>query len=372
MNSFMKSMRMNGIYRKIHFLVLCVLLCGNSIFGEEVNYRRCSLTQMLISHPMYPFGDEITAAFKKIPWNNRFNNHDLGVKVVKFSTQEYTDQTREITKFLLEANVANRSVAKWFHWDRTTGKFDVSLIRERGLYDASELNRQIASISVRGSSILEDAGEALIPKTFLIMHDLCFKGNYSNKKEDVIKVGTKNSFSVKVVSYIFQLDWPSGTIEDFYFQHYAGNLNFIEEGKYSYSFRAKVESEVKETSEKMSQDNLIKLVVGRALDVNIAKLMKVYEDFRIMFPIVSVSPITSYIGLKEGITNDSRFEVLEIETKDSGIQKYIRRGIVRVKPGTIMDNRYSPYEKLDTNLSPTEFIVESGSGFYPGMLLREI
>lgn len=359
---------MNGF--KLIFIFTCLLFIENPICGENYYYRRCSLTQMLIQHPMYPFGEEIASTFKEIPWNDRFNNHDLGVKVVKFSTQEFTDQTAEINKFLIKSNVANRSVAKWFCYDKDSGQFDISLLRERGIYNATVLDKQLANLSLRGSSILSDAGESLIPKTFLIMHDICFKGNYGNKKVELEKIGHSNSFKVKIISYIYKLEWPAEAIDNFYNKYYSGCKNFISIGDYNYRYIVRVESEVREVAKDLTQYDLIKLVVGRALDLNIAKLMKQYDEFRIMAPLISISPLSSYIGLKEGINEESKFEVLEIQINEDGIQRYVKRGTLRVKPGTIMDNRFS----LDSNikLPPTEFILESGGGFYPGMLIREI
>lgn len=367
----MKSMKKNGAIKFLCFALGVTYILFANAHEEATNYQRCSLTQMLIEHPMYTFNNEISEAFKQLPWNKRFNNHDLGVKVVKFSTQEYTDQTSAIEKFLTKAKVANRSVAKWFSWNKTSGKFDMDLIKRRGLYNATEFDKQIASLSVRSSSILEDAGERLIPKTFLIMHDICYTGSFSNKSKDFYKTGSRKSFSVKITSYIYSLEWDSDKLHEFYATQYSGNHDFISTADYRYIYRTKVESEVRETSYNLTQFDLIKQTVGRSLEANLAKLMKAYPDFRIMTPIVSIDPLTCNIGEKEGITEISKFEVLEIEIDQEGIPLYVRKGIVRVKPGTIMDNRYT-LEAPKVPLRSTEFIIESGSDFYPGMLIREI
>ena len=50
------------------------------------------------------------------------------------------------------------------------------------------------------------------------------------------------------------------------------NINFVKTANYGYTFRAKVESEYNEESTKISQRDLIRRVVGRCLDKNIAKL----------------------------------------------------------------------------------------------------
>lgn len=339
-------------------------------FGQE-RYRRASLTQIMIEHPMYPFNEEIVDAFKSMPLSVRFNNHDLGVRTVKFATQEYTDQTPYIQSFLSKAKVGTRAVAKWFMWDKETGEFSMDLVRKRGLYDASNLDRDMAARKVRGSSILEDAGENLIPHTYLIMHDICFSGDYSNRRADNDRIGMNVSFSVEVTSYIFSLDWSVDLLDEFYAVSYThGNRNFIADGNYLYRFCAKVSSTYSESSKSMSQKNLIKQVVGRCLDINIAKLQTAYPDFRIRIPVSSVDPFMADVGLKEGLTENSRFEVLEVEVDSNGIASYHRVGIVRPRKGRIADNRYTS-DGSNAGVM-TEFVVEQGSDFYAGMLIREI
>ena len=53
-----------------------------------------------------------------------------------------------------------------------TGICDVELVKERGLYNASELDKALASKTQRGNALLEDAGEDLIGNTFLIVNDI--------------------------------------------------------------------------------------------------------------------------------------------------------------------------------------------------------
>ena len=77
---------------------------------------------------------------------------------------------------------------------------------------------------------------------------------------------------------------------------------------------------------------------------------------------------------KEDITPDSRFEVLEIVEKD-GRTEYKRVGVIKPIKGRIWDNRFMAEfedENKGTDLTATEFEVVNGSGFYPGMLIREI
>lgn len=342
---------------------------------SEVKYQRGSVIQMMIEHPMYMFNDEVANVFKKLPVSERFNNHNLGVKVVKFATQEFSDQQSNISSFIDQVNLGGRAVAKWFNWNKNTGAFNMDLVKERGLYNASALDKELASLNIRGSSILYDAGEKLIPNTYLIMSDICYKGKYSNKEKDMNYVKKTHSFDVKIVSYIYQLNWDNDKLNEFYSIYYNGATDFINKvNQYNFTFRAKVETDYSEKSNYISQAVLIERVVARCLDINMAKLQRAYPDFRIKALITSTEPIQAEIGLKECITPDSVFEVLEMDVNDKGIVTYNRVGIVSPVEGKVWDNRYMADEE-DTPLSKlkaTTFKVIKGNDFYPGMIIREI
>ena len=122
------------------------------------------------------------------------------------------------------------------------------------------------------------------------------------------------------------------------------------------------------------KNDMIRKVCTRAIDKNVALLQRSYEEFRVKTPLFSTEPLAAKIGLKEDITPDSRFEVLEIVEKN-GRTEYKRVGVIKPIKGRIWDNRFMAEfedENKGTDLTVTEFEVVNGSGFYPGMLIREI
>ena len=76
---------------------------------------------------------------------------------------------------------------------------------------------------------------------------------------------------------------------------------------------------------------LIKIVMYRTMDESIVKLQRNYEEFKIKEPIYNIDDdgyVIAKIGLKEGISVNSRFEVLErIETADGEPEGCIVRSI---------------------------------------------
>ena len=112
----------------------------------------------------------------------------------------------------------------------------------------------------------------------------------------------------------------------------------------------------------------------RALDENVANLQKNFEVFKIKAPLTGVEPLKCEIGLKEGVTDKSRYEVLEAFMNDQGHIEYKRQGIIRPVKGKIWDNRFMAIEERADNASLgfTTFEKVSGGDFYQGMLVREL
>ena len=365
---------MNGISKILVAVVLCLLVTSLQAQNiPEAKYQRSSVIHIMIEHPMYMFNDEIASAFKRIPLSERFNNHNLGVKVVKFATQEFTDQQEYISSFIKQTKLDNRAIAKWFNWNKSTGKFDMELVKERGLYNANTADRLIASMSVRGNAILQDMGENLISNTYLLMSDICYTGIYSNKEIERNLITKNQSFDVIITTYIYQLNWSEEKLYDFYVNYYNGSTDFINQPLAGFDYKAKIVTSYSEKSDDINQSRLIERVVARCLDINIAKLQKIYPDFRIKATITSTDPIQADIGLKEGVTPNDRYEVLECKINEDGIITYHHVGIIKPIAGKIWDNRYMAEEEnsIASNLGYTTFQKISGGDFYPGMIIRE-
>ena len=110
----------------------------------EIKYRRSSLYSMMINHEGREFGDEIKDVFLKIPVPDKYNNHDLSVKVIYTSEKKLDKNHEEIDEFIRNNGIASRMVGRWFNRDYMTGICDVELVKERGLYNASELDKALA------------------------------------------------------------------------------------------------------------------------------------------------------------------------------------------------------------------------------------
>ena len=287
----------------------------------------------------------------------------------------------------------------------------MELVKERGLYNANEFDKQIAARSTRGISMLQDAGEDLIGNTFVLVNDISYVdkqkkgmifggiikalGTVAQAYTGVNVTSATNligdiaesirGFSVKINTFLYKLSWNDEIANNFYETQYtdsvdAGKAKNFEDnrGNYQLLYVGKVESSGSTTSwlgvNLDTPENMVRKACQRAIDENIVDLQTQFEEFRTKTPLLSIDPLTADIGMKEGVSKKSRFEVLDrVEQKDS-TYKYVKVAEIEPVEDMIWDNRYMAAEEgaKGANLGKTTFRKVKGGDIFPGMLIREI
>ncbi len=385
-------------------------------------YRRSSLYSIMLNTGI-KYSDEMEQVFAGFTVPDKFNDHSLGLKSIK-DVSKVEDKRIPIERFLYKSQLAKRMVSKWFNRDKNTGAFSMETIAERGNYNASLLDVALARLTVRGDAMLSDAGEELIGNTFLLVNEISYIDKESNAiaaaaifgtvaavagtvsdvaggsktgavadlTKSIANLGSNVSdlvagFSVKVTSYLYQLVWNDSVANIFYANYYYDKDNIDATKKAAYEndtelFRLKFIGKQTVKSDKTSlrgvhtNGDLISKTMQRAIDKSIVELQRENEVFRVKVPLIEIAEdgIHVQIGLKEGVGEKSRFEVLEQVVDSDGRTRYVRVGMIRPVKGKIWDNRYMAIEEEAENamLKYTTFEILSGNGFYPGMLIREI
>ncbi|MDE7153969.1 MAG: hypothetical protein K2O00_05945 [Muribaculaceae bacterium] len=380
---------------------------------DPTRYRRISICNILVKHDNEKFADEIEKQFLKIPVSEQYNDHNLSVRVVNTDLKKMKDDD-EITAFVKRNHLGSRLAGKWFNRNLLDGTCNMDLVKSRGLYDASSFDYEMAQRSARGKALLEDAGEDLIGNTYLLMHEITYvdkakrsktwgmigaialgaltaAGGGSSQQISNVMNSTNNlissykGFAVKVHTRLYRLKWDDETSNRFYNEFYAATPNpeiakKFEENrdKFKLEYVGDVISKGGRTSflgiREEEPELMIRKACQRALDENVSELQKKYDQFRIKSPVVSVSPtITVNIGLKEGVSPESKYEVLEAQEKD-GKTVYKRIAVIKPVPNLIWDNRFMAQEELayGANFGATTFTKVSGGEIIPGYLVRQI
>ena len=404
---------------KIKYLSLFIFLITSTLlYGQEnYKYHRSSLYSILLRHENRPFADEILSSFNSIPIPDKFDDHNLSKRVFKAAvlqksdTTELDDQKPYIDNLLSKNAIGRRLVAKWFNQNKD-GLFNCDLLVKRGFYDASAFDIDLSDKTIRGADkIISDASNELISNTYIIVNDIDFYDRReTGKKLSNAATGVTTvvsaipiiglfalpayganarltesvaGFKIRVTSYLYKLDWNDEIEGTFYKNYYTSvpdetKINAFKKEKQLFSLKYigkhTVYSGITTLRGINRQEEFFIKVCTRALDESVANLQKEHAQFRVKTPLLSIEPLSAKIGMKEGVNEESEYEVLEVLEED-GLTKYKRVGIIKPSKGKVWDNRYlAEFEEENENstLKATEFEKVSGGDFYPGMLIREI
>ena len=391
------------LYSILFFNVITISLAQESKNEFEVKYRRSSLYSVMIDQPTLPYAGEIKKNFENSPIPDKFNNHNLSKRIYDLGELPTDGSDSPVL-----SAIARDIVAKWFNRS-SKGGFNMNLIKERGFYDASALDVVKAQASKRGLDLLADAGEELIGKTFVLINE--FK--YTDKAEvaektsgwlnaigtiadhagasNVSTVTTLTStgatvagkgYIVKTNAHLYQLVWDEETAAIFYNDYWADDKTITPAKKKAFDestiFKLKYIgtdtswSDIQSTVfTSKSDEQLIERATVKAIDRVIVKLQKNHDQFKTKTPLYTVDPLTAKVGLKEGITNKSTFDVLEQVEDENGKTQYVKVGVVKVDSKyPIWDNTYGAQEENpNSTVDRTYFKKVSGKDFFPGMLL---
>ncbi|RXR20606.1 hypothetical protein EQG63_01345 [Flavobacterium amnicola] len=393
----------------LSLITLSSIVAANAQDKKELNvkYRRSSLYTLMVENPAIPHADVIKSAFVKGPIPEKFNDHISGSRTIPTNNEE--DQTTNIKNYLETNNVAKELVAKWFNRS-ASGAFNMDLIKSRGSYDASVVDIATAKASKRGLEMLADAGEELIKNTFVLVNDYKYvsKEEVAKKASGLLRsVGSIASvvpgggnlstttelaatgvtvagkgYVVKTTAHLYRLEWNDEVAATFYNDYWADDKTITQEKKKAFDdsniFKltyvgsdvswADVQSTI---FTKKTDDELIERATIKAVDAVIVELQKNHDDFKTKTPLFTGEPITAKIGVKEGVTNKSKFDVLEQQIDENGKTKYVVVGSIKVDEDfPIWDNRYGAEEENpDNKTDRTHFKKVSGKEFYPGMLI---
>lgn len=409
--------------KSILFLLLISFVPLASFGNDDIvaDYNRSSLYVLSMLHDGTSMYQNIFKTMIRMTPPDRYNDHNLSLRVINsYGKAKDEEAQQQITKFLETNKVAQRLVSKWFDRNKADGSFDMDLIKERGNYNASVEDVAMALRTTRGKAMLEDAGEQLIGNTFVIVNDISYVNKQSradffgaffegisliagvipgSKGGDVAKL-VKNTgslgnsisslvagFTVKIESYLYRLVWNDEIANTFYTQYYYDSNNPDPTKKRAYNmagkqFELEYIGKYEATSSKTvlkglkNDDDVFMKVLTRALDENIVQLQKQHDVFKVTAPVFKVDNdvLCVHIGMKEGVSPSSRYEVLERVEDEEGRISYKRKGVIRAVKDKIWDNRCMAIEEEaeGANLGFTVFEKVSGDDIYSGMLIREI
>jgi hypothetical protein len=184
---------------------------------------------------------------------------------------------------------------------------------------------------------------------------------------------------------LFKLNWDEETENKFLTEYWNQDFNKLASSNdFTLKYMGYVESNGcgyplpgKENEDK----NILSMALYDAIDNGVAKLQKEYEDFKIKVPLIEVNgkDATAFIGLKEGLEKNTKFEVLErVYNEKTNTFRYKKVGNLKIDKSRVWENREmiegirrsEPSVKPNPNVDRTYLLGVNGS-MAPGMLIRQ-
>ena len=190
-------------------LLFCLAISASiTLFAQDITsnagYHRSTLYVIPVVHALDSFAPEILAAAENMPFPDRYNDMRTGTtnQVIslddKSSVKAVKDTTshRQYDQLLDDNEVAKEIVKYWFNFDELKG-FNTDRLSEEGMYDASELKKELATGTLAGVVNLADAGDELIGKSFVLVNDISYidhaeRAAYASAVCDVISAVGKS------------------------------------------------------------------------------------------------------------------------------------------------------------------------------------
>lgn len=170
--------------KKILFFCIALVVAMNATAQEitsTTGYHRSSLYVMPVVHAQDSFAAEILYAAENLPFPNRYNDARRGAKATIIRLDDHSDykavkdtaRHKQFDERLTSDEVAKAMVKYWFNFDEKKG-FNTDRLTQEGMYDASELKKELAQGTIDGVVNLADAGDELIGKTFVLVNDISY------------------------------------------------------------------------------------------------------------------------------------------------------------------------------------------------------
>lgn len=393
--------------KKCTFLFITMLFFTLSLVAQDViqegaktnqlltDYDRNALTVIVLDgNSAYMLDIRNAASGIVVP--DKFDDNLLDTRLLATSSN-----ADAIKQALTQNKIPNQILAKWFARNEA-GEFNMDIIHERGLYNATDDEVRKAASSKIGMAKLQDAGEVLINHSYILVMDIKNIQTMEQVylKRDALAKGLgelmgqsgegvkrrKNGWMGDVKGYLFKLEFDPQTIGAFYndmwiYEDDSEDTKAIKRALFDQSnFPVKFVLEVSGSADgsqynpgellappvQKNRDELFKQMVNTGLENCIFDVERKISDFQVKTPLYSTRPLQAKIGKKEGLKTDHRYFVMEFVQNRKGETEGVRKGVIRAKK--VVDNR-----KVATGSSElySRFYQVAGRRLMDGMLLQQ-
>lgn len=402
-------------------MALVVAFAANVKAQEEIpGYSRSSLTLIMLDTDV---SDTLTTADDKVlvreVYDNwvtekfpvKYDNNMLDVKHIEesyyraieidpsLSTDPKIIAGLQFQKAIEQKDIARKIVAKWFQYDgqpKADGNlFSMDLVQQRGLHNATLTDLANAEGETRAAiDVLKDEGELLLGNSYIMFTGVGFYKNepiarlikeaaYFAAEQaggvaavalklsaDVAYAATKDGWSVKANTLLYQLEWNDSIANELY-AHWANTPENKQWFETTDMFKIKYldnQSNFATVAVSIfrSKEKILTLNMNRVIANVMQKLQKQNEQFRPIFTVTQSDPyMLMDAGLKDGLSGGEQFEKVNLVMDEDGKYRYKKSGIfLTVDKKYVLNNLFdidSKYIYDDQSMVPDTIRDKKGN-----------
>ncbi len=390
------------------FLLIAILFLKIFVIGQDTNstvtnntqipstYSRNAMT-VLVLKTNNNYGNDLVAASGNAIISSKFDDNNVETGFINAMPNVQSIQ-QELTK----KKVASQIISKWFMRDTASGKLNMTIIHERGMYNATDDEIIKASATKIGLANLKDAGESLINRSYIMVlefYNIETMRQVYNKREIKKKAGAeimnknyqpvrrvKNGWVGNVRGYLYRLNFNDSVMSVFYdqlwiyddddeetqkakkakFDEIAFPMEFVAQVMGSADGSQYNANHPMAPPTQHTRVQLFQKMINTGLSSCLFKTEKILESFRVKAPVYKTHPISAKVGKKEGLKTDHRYFVMETYQNSKGNTVSKRKAVVRVKKA-IDNNKVATGKSTDF----TTFYQTAGQRVDAGMVLHQ-
>ena len=359
-------------YLKLSFFVaiLCYVLVSVKLFSAELpeSYTRNSVTVFFVDYPGANHWSRTREKIPNIEWSDKFDNHNLEILFLRpgFSRENLripADVEDAFLNDLKKLDVGRNVITQWYN-RKADGTMDMELVHQRGRFAATDADYFAAASTTRGDAALQDMGNELVNKSFVLIIDLRNIRNMSETDDKDNLRGWTSQMSAHLYRVDFNEEIRNAFYETWLYEDDSPEVKrqkreAFESLEFPLEHVANVSlvlpSTINSTQTRRfgtkSDDQLLQELVQKAYDDAIFDLERRVEAFKVVTPLYGRRPLRAKIGLKEGLRTDFRFFVYEhVYNQRSNTVVPVRRGVIRARGSSrIHDNRHEAYGDMGTS-----------------------
>lgn len=376
---------------KLQVILLCFLTLN--LYAQDAakdkkvpsTYDRSSITFLFLEFPTDNHSAEIKEKIDKIMFADKFYNNNveaLSIQAPFNRGDAAVNKTERIRQAIVDKKIPTDIIAKWYS-RKADGTMSMDLIFERGMFNATDAAYLKAQTTKRGNASLEDYGNRLIERSYILVLDYSSILTMQEAKLDKTLKGWKAT----VTGYLYKINYNEQTQNALYDiwiydddtpQVKAEKKRKFEEMQFPVEFVTETTVYVQATQpaegtqlakfiKPKTDDELLAELAQKGYEESLYFLEKKYEDFRVKTPIHQVNPIRAKIGKKEGVKCDYRFFAYEyVYNEKTNTTDQKMRGVIRAT-SDIVDNR----QVATGDMGTTRFYQTAGRKLETGYLLQQ-